>query len=113
MNIDEKFNLAIDIINRIGVAEDKEAVVSIADCIKNNRFFYEMSEGKIVLFLTWSDDIIDGKRYIFVNNLWIEPSYRAQNTLVRVRTALKYLLGKSVYRFYWHDRKKDKVVYRR
>lgn len=113
MNTEDKYNLAFDIVKRVGVEQDKDIVVSIADCIKNDRFFVELSEGKIVLFLTWEDNRIDGKRYIFINNLWIEPSYRSQNTLVRVRSVLKFLLGKSVHRFYWHDRKKDKVIYRR
>lgn len=111
MTIEEKYNLAIDIVKRADVINDKDAVISIADCIKNNRFFIEYNEGKIVIFLTWEDNLIDGKRYIFINNLWIEPEYRNKQTLVRVRTALKYLL-KYVYKFYWHNRKKDKVIYR-
>ena len=112
MTIDEKYNIAFDIIKRAGVSDNQDAVLSIAECVKDERFFYEMSEGKIVLFLTWEDNIIDNKRYIFVNNCWIEPEYRGQTTLVRARTALKYILG-NVYRFYWHDKKRDKVVYRR
>lgn len=111
MNIEEKLNLAFDIIKRAEVSEDKDAVWSIADCIKNERFFIEYNEGKIVIFLTWEDNQIDGKRYIFVNNLWIEPSYRSPKTLVRVRTVLKYLLI-NVYKFYWHNRQKDKMIYR-
>lgn len=112
MNIEEKYNLAFDIIQRAGVADDKDTVISIADCIKNNRFFYEIYSNKIVLFLTWEDNIIDGKRYIFVNNLWIEPSYRDSKTLIKVRTALKFLI-QNVYKFYWFNRQKDKMIYRR
>lgn len=111
MTVEEKYNLAFNIIKRADVAADKEAVISIADCIKNDRFFYEIVEGKIVLFLTWEDNLIDRKRYIFVNNLWVDPNYRSAKTLVRIRGALKYLL-KNVYKFYWHNRKKDKVIYR-
>lgn len=112
MTIEEKINLASDIIIRAKIESDKNAVISIAECVKRDRFFIEYSQGNIVLFLTWEDNLIDGKRYIFINNLWIEPSYRSPKTLIRVRTALKYLLG-NVYKFYWHDRKKDKMVYRR
>lgn len=112
MTIEEKYNLAVDIITRSGFEHDRDIVISISDCIKNNRFFIEYSEGKIVLFLTWEDNLIDGKRYIFINNCWIEPSYRKITTLTRLRKVLRYLLG-DVHRFYWHDRKKDKMVYRR
>lgn len=112
MTIEEKYNLAIDVIKRAGVTNDQNAVISIAECIKNNRFFIEYNHGNIVVFLTWEDNIIDGKRYIFVNNLWIEPSYRSHKTLTRIRTALKFLL-RDVYKFYWHNRKKDKMIYRR
>lgn len=112
MSAEEKYNLAMEIISKEDVPKDKDTVVSIAECIKSNRFFYEMSDGNIVLFLTWEDNVIDFKRYIFVNNLWIAPGYRSSKTLTRVRTALKFLL-KGVYKFYWHNRKKDKVIYRR
>jgi len=112
MTLEEKINLAFDIIKRAGIQDNEDAVLSIADCVKHDRFFYEVNQGKIVVFLTWEDNRIDGKRYIFVNNCWVEPSYRSQNVLVRVRTALKYVLG-DVYKFYWHDRKKDKLIYRR
>lgn len=112
MNIDEKYNLAFDIIKRAGVQGDDDAIRSIADCIKNNRFFIEYNQGNMVLFLTWEDNLIDGKRYIFINNLWIDPIHRSPKALIRVRGALKYLL-KGVYRFYWHDKKKDRMIYRR
>lgn len=112
MTIEEKYTLAMDIITRAHVVREKDIAISIANCIKNNRFFIEYSEGNIVLFLTWEDNLIDGKRYIFINNLWIEPSYRSTRTLTRIRFALKYLL-KNVYRFYWHNKRKDKLIYRR
>lgn len=112
MTTEEKYNLAFDIINRVGVDSDKNAVISIAECIKNERFFYEISQGNIVLFLTWEDNIIDGKRYIFINNLWIASNYRSSKTLIRIRKIIKYIL-KDVYKFYWHNRKKDKMIYRR
>lgn len=111
MNIEEKYTLAMDIITRANVVADRDIVLSIADCIKNNRFFIEYNEGKIVLFLTWEDNLIDGKRYIFVNNLWIEPTYRNVNTLTRIRFALKYLL-RNVYKFYWFNHKKQKMIHR-
>lgn len=111
MTIDEKYALALDMVIKLGVENDKDSVFSIASCVKDNRVFLEYFEGKVVLFLTWVDSSIDGKRYIFINNLWIDKSYRSPNTLVRVRTALRYLLG-NVYKFYGHDKKKDKVVYR-
>ncbi len=112
MTLEEKYNLAFDIIKRSGFESNREVVISIAECIKDNRFFIEYNEGKIVVFLTWEDNLIDGNRYIFINNCWIEPVYRNKITLVRIRTALKYLL-KNVYKFYWHNRKKDKMIYRR
>lgn len=112
MTAEEKYNLAMDIVIRAGIEKDKNAVISIADCIKNNRFFYEIVEGNIILFLTWEDNIIDGKRYIFVNNLFIDPENRNRNTLLRIRFALKYLL-KDVHKFYWFNHKKQKMIYRR
>lgn len=112
MTIEEKYTLAMEIISKEDVPKDKDAVVSIAECIKNNRFFYEIVNGNIVLFLTWEDSFIDKKRYIFVNNLWVSPIYRSSKTLLRIRGALKYLL-KDVYNFYWFNREKQKMVYRR
>lgn len=111
MDIEEKYNLAMDIINRWGADKNKEIAVSIAEGIKNDKFFIEYSDGKIVLFLTWKDNLIDRKRYIFINNLWIEPEYRNSKTLLRLRKIAKYLLG-DVYKFYWHNYKKDKMIYR-
>lgn len=111
MNTDEKYHLTFDIIKRAGFETDRDVVLSIAECVKSDRFFYELVDGNIVLFLTWEDNSIDGKRYIFVNNCFIEPSYRSVKTLVRVRKALKYLL-RNVYKFYWFNRKKQKMIYR-
>ena len=111
MNAEEKYTIAMEVITKAKVESDKNIVLSIAECIKNNRFFIEYNEGKMVLFLTWEDNQIDGKRYIFVNNLWIEPSYRNTNTLTRIRFALKYLLT-GVHKFYWHNRKKQTMIYR-
>lgn len=111
MTAEDKYNLAMDIVTRAQIEKDKDAVISIAESIKNDRFFYEIIEGNKVLFLTWQDNIIDGKRYIFVNNLFIDPLYRSNKTLLRIRFALKYLLG-DVYKFYWFNRKKQKMIYR-
>lgn len=111
MDTEEKYNLAMDIITRTGYQNDKDIALSIAEGIKKNQFFVEYNSGNMVLFLTWEDNKIDGKRYIFVNNLWIEPNYRSKNTLVRIRSALKFLL-KNVYKFYWFNREKQKMIYR-
>lgn len=111
MTTDEKYTLTMYIIKEAEVENDRNIVISIAECVKNNRFFVEYNEGNIVLFLTWEDNLIENKRYIFVNNLWIDPAYRNKNTLIKIRFALKYLLS-NVYKFYWHNRKKDKLIYR-
>ncbi len=111
MTVEEKYNLAMEILSKSDVPKDEEAALSIASGIKEDRFFYELLDGKIVLFLTWKDGLIDNKRYIFVNNLWIDPIYRSNKTLTRIRTVLKYLL-RDVYKFYWFNRKKQKMIYR-
>lgn len=111
MNTEEKYNVAMDIIQRAGFQDDKEVIFSIASCIKHNRFFIEYDQGNIAIFLTWEDNLIDNKRYIFVNNLWIEPNYRSIKTLIRVRNVLRYILGK-VHKFYWFNREKQKMIYR-
>lgn len=111
MTTEEKYTLAMDIITRSAVQDDKNAVLSIAECIKNNRFFIEYNQGNMILFLTWEDNLIDGKRYIFVNNLWIDPNHRRAEALLRIRGALKFLL-KRVYKFYWFNREKQKMIYR-
>lgn len=112
MTVEEKYTLAMDIIKKYGVEKDKDIVMSIAECIKNNRFFIEYSEGKLVLFITWNIDLIDGKRQVFLNNLWIEPSYRNKNTLTRLRRVAKYLF-KDIHKFYWFNIKKQKLIDRR
>lgn len=111
MTIEEKYKLAMEIVTKQDVPKSKDVVSSIAEGIDSGRFLYELSESKIVLFLTWEDSQIDGKRYIFVNNLWIDPTYRSAKTLTRVRTVLKYLL-KGVHKFYWFNREKQKMIYR-
>ena len=111
MNTDEKYNLAMDISQKWGV-DNKEDVISIAQGIKEDRFLVEYDGTTVALFLTWKDNLIDGKRYIFVNNCWVEPEYRNYKTLLKAKTLLKYILG-DVYKFYWHNRKKNKMVYRR
>lgn len=111
MDVEEKYNLAFDIIKRGGFSENKDVVTSIAEGIKNNTFFIEYSQGNIVLFLTWKEDKIEGNKYIFINNLWIEPIYRNSKTLVRLRKIIKYLLC-PVHKFYWYNRKKEKLIYR-
>ncbi len=111
MTTEEKYNLAMEIVSKEEIPKDMDIVKSIADNIKNDRFFIEYNADKIVLFLTWEDNLIDGKRYIFVNNLWIEPEYRSSKTLTRIRFSLKYLL-QDVYKFYWFNRKKQKMIYR-
>lgn len=111
MDIEEKYKLAFDIIQRSGVDKDKEIVLSIADSIKNDRFFIETTDDKVILFLTWEDNLIDEKRYIFVNNLWIDPEFRKVTSLLKIKTCLKMIL-RNVYKFYWHNRQKDKMIYR-
>lgn len=112
MTIDDKYRLAFDIIKRFNAENNKDVVISVSEGIKNERFFYELYEGNVVLFLTWEDNFIDGKRYIFVNNLWIDPSYRKANTLSRLRILKKYLF-KGVHNFYWFNKEKEKMIYRR
>lgn len=112
MTQEEKYTLAFEIIKKYGVEKDQDIVVSIAESIKNNRFFVEYSQGKMILFITWHDDIIDGKHKIFLNNLWIEPEYRNRNTLTRLRRVSKYLF-KNVDKFYWFNLKKQKLIDRR
>lgn len=112
MDIEEKYNLAIDIAQKWGVDNNKENVISIAEGIKNDRFLVEYHAGKVVIFFTWEDSLIDHKRYIFIKDLWIEPEYRKSSTLLRLRKIMRLLLP-EVYRYYWFDRKKQKMVYRR
>lgn len=112
MTTEEKYNLTFSIIKKVGLEEDRNSILSIVECVKENRFLVALSDNKIVIFLTWEDNKIEGKRYIFVNNLWVEPEYRNSTTLTRIRIVLKYLL-KNVYKFYWHNKKRDKIVYRR
>lgn len=112
MLIEEKYNLAMEIVHKKDVPKDIETAESIAEGIKNDRFFIEIVDKKIVLFLTWKDNLIDNKRYIFINNLWIDPEFRKSTSLLKIKKYLKMILD-NVYRFYWFNREKQKMIYRR
>lgn len=112
MELEDKYNLAFDIIKKYKAEEDKGIVLSIANSIKENRFFVEYREEKIVLFITWQEENIDGKKRIFLNNLWVEENYRNKNTLTRLRKVRKYLF-RGINKFYWFNRKKQKLIDRR
>lgn len=109
---EDKYTIAMEVITKAGVEKDKDTVLSIAESIRDNRFLIEYNNGNMVVFVTWADSLIDGKRYIFVNNCWVDPVFRSAQTLIRIRTVIKFLL-KGVYKFYWHNRKKEKMIYRR
>lgn len=111
MTIEEKYNLTLLIINKSGFT-DKDAVQSIAECINNNRFVFEVINRDIVLFLTWHDDLIDGKKHIFFNNLWIEPKYRNYKSLIKLRKIFRILL-KDASKYYWFNSRREKVINRR
>ncbi len=106
-----KYNLAKDILSKDGVPRDLKTVESIANGIKNNRFFIKNINNEISLFLTWEENYINGKKYIFVNNLWIDPGFRKSKSLLEVRNHLKIIL-KDVYKFYWFNRRKQRMIYR-
>lgn len=106
----EKYNIANEIIKRIGITE-KDIVESIAFCILYDRFYYELKDGQITKFLTWEDSLIDGKRYIYFNNLWINPGFRRTFNISALRKRFRDLF--PGVQFYWFDRKRQVLVYRR
>lgn len=111
MTVEEKRNVAFYIIKSAGIESDRDAVLSIANCVKNDRFFMELVEGKIAMFLTWEDDLIDGKRSIFFNNCWVDPKYRNTNRLLKIKRLFR-LVFTNVYKFYWHNNRRNKMIER-
>lgn len=111
MNTEEKYNLAMLVILKSGF-NTKDAVQSIADCIEHNRFLIHIFNGEMILFLTWHQDLIEGNKHIFFNNLWIDPDYREFSSLLRLRKIFRYLL-KDVKKYYWFNSRREKVINRR
>lgn len=112
MTAEDKYNLAMDIVKKHNVQDDKDTVISIAASIKEDRFFVEYAGEKIVLFISWSEEKFGDKKKVFLNNLWVEESYRKRNTLIRLRRLSKYLF-KNIDGFYWLNLKKNKLINRR
>lgn len=112
MNITEAKNLLISfILSQEGLDRSGNYIESITNAIHKGNFCAE-GKGKILFkFFTWSEDIIDGKLYIFVNNLWINPELRNKNSLLSIRGFLKGLYP-GVHKGYWFNKRKDILIHR-
>lgn len=111
MDIDVKVALTLKIIDVTNSYNNKDACESIATCIRDDRFLVEIKNEEIILFVTWEQDIIDGKEKIYVNNCWIDKKHRKPNSLLMLRKIFRDKLNKDG-NLWWHNTKRDKLVER-
>ena len=105
-----KIEILKEVIQKNNLFKSKEIVDYIAQCVKEGRFLFELRNNEVIKFLTWEEQNQNGKLYIFISNLWVEPKYRNKNSLNMIRGKLKGIYKNA--RFIWFDRKKQKLIER-
>lgn len=100
------------VLRQTDVPKDDETINSIKNAVYEGRFYAVGMEEKLLKFLTWQEDHIDNGLYIFVNNLWVNKDFRNKNALLEIRKILRFIYPSAV-KFYWHNRRRDILRYRR
>lgn len=112
MNIIDAKNILITIVlSQEGLSRDGNYIESISESIHKGNFLAEGKGQILTKFFTWKEDEIDGKLYIFLNNLYIHPSVRNKDTLISIRSFIKKLYP-NVYQGYWYNKRRDCLKYR-
>ena len=63
-------------------------------------------------FFTWFEYRKNGKLYIYINNLWIQPENRKKIPLFWIRKFLKDKYS-DIQFGYWHNEKKNRFFYKK
>jgi len=87
----------------------KEIKEEISDDLKNDRYHLIVHKGNDIGFLTWIETYKFGKRYIYLNNLWIDSKYRRTLKMFHLREFFRKKFPGAL--FYWHRDKKNKFFY--
>lgn len=107
-----KIEILKEVLVKSGFDKDKNVIDSMAECVINDRFLFELNNNEVIAFVTWEEpQEIDNKKLVFVNNLWIDDKYKNRDIVLRIRTQLRNIL--KVDRYTWFNRKKQKSVDRR
>lgn len=107
-----KVEILKEVLIKSGFDKDKNVIDSMAECVMNDRFLFELENNEVIAFVTWEKpQEVDSKKWVFVNNLWIDSRYRNRDIVIRIRTQLRNILKDT--RATWFNRKKQKSVDRR
>lgn len=83
-----------------------EVKEELKEAIQENHFAWIGDVG----FFTWLEIVKEGKLYIYIGNLWVEPSARGKTPLFWIRKFLKDKYPNLVFG-YWHRDKDNKFFY--
>ena len=105
-----KYNICKDVINKSG-QNNKRTIDVIANAVINDRFLYQIENNELVAFVTWEEpQYVDGKKKVFIENLWIDPNYRNSNYVLKIRTILRSIFKDT--RAIWFNRRKQEIIER-
>lgn len=107
---DFKLHLATQVIQKWD-AKEEDDVRSIANAIREDRCIFQMQGGELKFFLSFEIDNIEGKNHVFFQNLWVSPELRLTKVLVCLKPTLRKLFP-TAHKFYWFNRKKQKMIER-
>lgn len=108
---EEKINICKEVLIKSGFDKNRRVIDSIANAVMKDYFLIERENNKIIKFVSWIPQLIEGKNKIFVNNLWIDSNYRGKDTILFIRKILRERFKNS--RFIWFNRKNKKLIDRR
>lgn len=97
------------LISKLELKEDEidETKQIIKNSIVDNRIKFIEDYG----FFTWSEVYKNNQKYVYIENMYIEPEKRKYNNLLSIRKFLRDKYLSDVVFFYWHNGRKDKFFY--
>lgn len=98
------------ILEQNGIENYLEWVSDINEAINEKRFEWFYRNEKCVGFYTWVEKWKDGKQYIYVGNLFIEPQSRAVNNIYKIKSYLRNKFP-NAEKAYWINTKSKEFVY--
>lgn len=93
-----------------GIDDYPNWVADIESAVQEGRFEWFYRNGVCAGFYTWVEKIKDGKQYIYVGNLFIEPKHRSVENVFKIRRKMKHKFPNSQMG-YWINNKRKQFVY--
>lgn len=83
----------------------QEVKLELEEAIYNQRFKVIRNDEDIEIgFFTWWEEVIKGKLYIFINNMFILKEHKGEYNLCKLRKWFRDMYPRAV--FYWRSRKR-------